>query len=81
MTARADRRAARFGLNLYLNPITRDLTCGQLAEITHAYVQSQTADGKRQRALNAEFRKGFAAGRPNPPTPATESLAVFGPLR
>ena len=65
MSARADQRAARFGLNLRLNCVTRDLTCGQLAEVIHAYVQSQTADGKRQYELTNTVRLGCAAATPN----------------
>ena len=62
MSTRADQRAARFGLNLRQNCVTRDLTVGQITEVIHAYVQSQTADGKRQYELTLLARRAFRVG-------------------
>ena len=53
------RRARVFGLNMRLNPVTRDLTVGQITEVIHAYVQAQTADGKRQWVLRQHAERGF----------------------
>ena len=61
MSRRADQRAARFGLNLRLNCVTRALTVGQITEVIHAYVQSQTTDGKRQYELTGIARSGFTS--------------------
>ncbi len=60
MTARADQRAVRFGLNMRLNCVTRDLTVGQITEVIRCYVQSQIVCGKRQYQLTQIARNAFA---------------------
>ena len=52
-----------FGQTMAHSPVIRDLTCGQLAEIIHAYALSQTIDGKVQHIMAQVVRKAFTDTR------------------
>ena len=63
MSTRRDLRAQVFGDNLARNPVIGDLTMGQITEVIHAYVQSQTVDGKRQAVLTRKARAAFMGAK------------------